>query len=492
MQTKHVVVVGAGLGGLAAALRLRAAGVRVTLLEKNDRVGGKMSQVQRDGFTFDTGPSLFTMPWVVRDLLAATGRTLEDELEIVPVDPTCRYRWRDGTLFDAWADLPKLISEIERLSPPDVEGFFRFMAFAARIYRAAAEPFLLEPFAGLRTMLQPRLVRDVLKIAPFSTVDQAVRRFFKHPYLHQLFNRYATYNGSSPYRSPATFCIIPYVEIAQGGWYIRGGMYQLAATLGRIAGEMGVDVRLNCAVDRVLSERGQTTGVRLADGTTLAADYVIVNADALYALDELIAPTNAPDHDLSCSGFVLLLGVNRDYASLQHHNIFFSADYPAEFRAIFDLHVPAPDPTIYVAATCRADPQHAPAGMLNLFVLVNAPATGRVNWGREAPAYRDLVVRRLEQAGLPDLDKSIVTEQIFTPADLATMTNARRGALYGPASHGLRAAFLRPTNQPKGVRGLALVGGATHPGGGIPLVLLSGKAGADWALQHIRQGVQSG
>jgi phytoene desaturase len=486
MQPHHVIIVGAGLGGLAAALRLRAAGVRVTLLEKNARVGGKMSQVQRDGFTFDTGPSLFTMPWVVRELLAVAGRRLEDELEIVPVDPTCRYRWPDGTQFDAWADLPRLASEIERISPPDIEGFFRFMAFAARIYRAAAEPFLLEPFAGLRTMLQPRLVRDVLKIAPFSTVDQAVRRFFKHPYLRQLFNRYATYNGSSPYRSPATFCIIPYVEIAQGGWYIRGGMYQLAATLGRVALELGVELRLNCAVEQVLIERGQATGVRLADGTTLAADYVIVNADALYALDELIEPTRAPDHDLSCSGFVLLLGVSRDYPQLQHHNIFFSADYPAEFRAIFDLHVPAPDPTIYVAATCRADQQHAPAGMLNLFVLVNAPATGRVDWPREAQAYRDLIVRRLEAYGLSDLGASIVTEQILTPADLGAMTNARRGALYGPASHGLQAAFLRPLNQPKAVRGLALVGGATHPGGGIPLVLLSGKAGATWALESLK------
>jgi len=227
--------------------------------------------------------------------------------------------------------------------------------------------------------------------------------------------------------------------------------------------------------------------VRLADGTTLAADYVIVNADALYALDELIEPTRAPDHDLSCSGFVLLLGVSRDYPQIQHHNIFFSADYPAEFRAIFDLHVPAPDPTIYVAATCRADPQHAPAGMLNLFVLVNAPATGRVDWPREAQAYRDLIVRRLEAYGLADLGASIVTEQILTPADLGALTNARRGALYGPASHGLQAAFLRPGNQPKGLRGLALVGGATHPGGGIPLVLLSGKAGATWALESLEK-----
>lgn len=481
---KHIVVVGGGLGGLAAAIHARAAGCRVTLLEKNERVGGKMNVVQRDGFTWDTGPSLFTMPWVVRDLLAVAGRRLEDELEIVPVDPTCRYTFPDGTRFDAWADLPSLVSEIERLSPPDVEGFFRFMAFARRIYGAAAEPFLLEPFAGLRTMLQPRLVRDVFKIAPLHTVDQVVRRFFRHPHLRQIFNRYATYNGSSPYRSPATFCIIPYVEIAQGGWYIRGGMYQLAATLERVARDMGVDIRLNHTVQQVIVRDNRARGVRLDDDEQIDADYIIVNADALYALDELIEPTSVPNHDLSCSGFVLLLGINRDYPQLQHHNIFFSADYPAEFRAIFDLHVPAPDPTIYVAATCRVDAQHAPAGMLNLFVLVNAPPLGRVNWAREAPAYRDLVMRKLEYMGLEGLDEAIVTEQLLTPTDLAHMTNARRGALYGPASHGLQAAFLRPANRPKGVQGVALVGGATHPGGGIPLVLLSGKAGARWAIDE--------
>lgn len=482
---QHVVIVGGGLGGLAAALRLRAAGVAVTLCEKNATLGGKMAQVVKDGFRFDTGPSLFTMPWVVEELLASVGRELANELTIKPVDPTCRYQWPDGTRLDAWSDLPKLLKEIERLEPADVAGFLGFMAFSAQIYQAAAEPFLLEPFQGLRTMLQPRLLRDVWKIAPLKTVDQAVRHYFNHPYLRQLFNRYATYNGSSPYRSPATFCIIPYVEIAQGGWYIDGGMYQLAATLGRIAGEMGVDIQLNSLVSEVLLTNKTATGVRLSDGRTIHADYVIVNADAMYALEQLIPTTKAPNHELACSGFVLLLGVNRDYEQLQHHNIFFSGDYAAEFRAIFEHGVPAVDPTIYIAATCRSNPEHAPAGMLNLFVLVNAPVTGRVNWQREAAAYRDLVVRRLEQHGLVGLNQAIISETMLTPADLASMTNAQRGSLYGPASHGLQAAFLRPANQPAGLHNLALVGGATHPGGGIPLVLLSGKAGARWAMQRL-------
>ncbi len=482
---KHVIVVGGGLGGLAAAIRLQAAGVQVTVLEKNARVGGKMNLVQRDGFTFDTGPSLLTMPWVIRDLLACAGRDLDDLLTLLPLAVACRYRWPDGTRLDAHSDLAALVAEIERIAPADVAGFFRFMAFATRIYQAAAEPFLLEPFSGLRTMLQPRLLRDVLKIAPLQTVDQAVRRYFSSPYLRQLFDRYATYNGSSPYSSPATFCIIPYVEIAQGGWYVKGGMYQLARTLEQVAVEQGVAIELNTAVAQVTFSGQRATGVRLASGEQRRADYVIVNADALYALDELLPPTKAPQHQLSCSGFVLLLGVQRDYPQLLHHNIFFAQDYPAEFRAIFEQGLPAADPTIYVAATARSDPDHAPAGMLNLFVLVNAPALGKVDWNHAAAGYRDLVVRRLEAHGLAELGRSIVSETILTPYDLQTMTNARRGALYGPASHGLQAAFLRPANRPPGTRGVALVGGATHPGGGIPLVLLSGKAGARWAWEEL-------
>ena len=480
---KRIIVVGAGLAGLSAALHARAAGAEVLLLEKNARVGGKLQLVERDGFTFDTGPSLFTMPWVLQDVLAVAGRRLQDELVLVPLDPTCHYRWADGTTFDAHSDLAALLSEIERLEPRDVEGFFRFMAFASRIYRAAAEPFLLEPFEGLRTMLQPRLIRDFFNIAPLETVDHAVQRFFRSPYLRQVFNRYATYNGSSPYRSPATFCIIPYVELAQGGWYIQGGMYQLARCLERVVREQGVELRLNTTVERVVTEQRRARGVQLSDGSFEAADYVIVNADALYALEHLL-PARRPQHPLSCSGFVLLLGVARDYPQLSHHTIFFSRDYPAEFQAIFERGVPAVDPTIYVAATCRADATHAPSGMLNLFVLVNAPATGRVNWQREAQGYRDLVVRRLEQHGLAGLNEAIISEQMLTPADLAQMTNAWQGALYGPASHGLQAAFLRPHNRVRGLDNVALVGGATHPGGGIPLVLLSGRAGARWALQE--------
>jgi phytoene desaturase len=491
MQT-DTIIVGAGLGGLAAAIRLQLSGRRVRLLEKNERVGGKMNIVQAEGFTFDTGPSLFTMPWVVRELWAAAGRSADDVLEIAPVDPVCRYAWPDGTRWDHRAALPDLIAEINRLSPPDAINFFRFMAFAGRIYAATAEPFLLSPFRGWRDFITPRFVRDAPALDPLHTVDQAVRRYFRSPYLRQVFNRYATYNGSSPYRAPATFCIIPYIEFAEGGWYLKGGMYSLARELLRLAESLGVEIETSAEVVEVCVRERVARGVRLAGGRELAAERVIVNVDALHGLRHLVAPEHRrawsdrriDRFEPSCSGFVLLLGIDRDYPALAHHNIFFSPDYPAEFRAIFDLGVPAPDPTIYIAATVRSDPQHAPAGGMNLFVLVNAPATGpRFHWEREARAYRDLIVRLLERRGLPELSRHIRYEQIITPADFGERYHAWRGALYGPSSNQALSAFLRPPIVSPDLRRLYFVGGATHPGGGIPLVLLSGKAVAE-AIQR--------
>lgn len=482
---EQIVVVGGGLGGLAAAVRLAVAGNRVRVLEKNARVGGKLNIVQQDGYTFDTGPSLFTMPWVVRELWQSAGRDVDDVLDIRPLDPVCRYRWRDGTCFEHRAALPDLVREITQLEPRDGPGFFRFMAWAARIYQATADPFLLSPFRGWRDFVTPRFVRDAWALDPFRTVDQAVRRYFHSPYLRQVFNRYATYNGSSPYRAPATFCIIPYIELAEGGWYLRGGMYTLARALLELAEAVGVEVETGAEVVEVEVRGGRAAGVRVGDGRRIAADRVVINVDALHGLRHLIAPEHrriftdrrVERYEPSCSGFVLLLGVDRDYPTLAHHSIFFSDDYPAEFRAIFDKRVPAPDPTIYVAATARSDPDHAPPGHLNLFVLVNAPVTNaRVDWEREAGGYRDLVVRALERAGLENLHEHIRFERRITPLDFASRYGAWRGSIYGPSSNSKTAAFLRPPLRSPDVERLYFVGGSTHPGGGIPLVLLGGRA----------------
>jgi phytoene desaturase len=309
-----------------------------------------------------------------------------------------------------------------------------------------------------------------------------------------VFYRYATYNGSSPYRAPATFCVIPYIEFVEGGWYLGGGMYSLARAMLDLAQTLGVEVETGAEVVEVEVNADSTRGVRLAGGRHVDADRVVVNVDALHGLRHLVAPehrhtfTNrrVEAYEPSCSGFVLMLGIDRDYPQLSHHNIFFSPDYPAEFKAIFDLGVPAPDPTLYVAVTARTDKGHAPPGHLNLFVLVNAPAvSSRFDWQREGQGYRDLIVRRLEQAGLADLEQHIRLEQRITPLDFMQRFGAWRGSIYGPASNSRNAAFVRPPLRSPDVRNLYFVGGSTHPGGGIPLVMLSGRSVAKIVEQDI-------
>ncbi len=484
-----IIIVGAGLGGLAAAIRLAAQGRRVIVLEKNERVGGKLNLVQAQGYSFDTGPSLLTMPWVIEELFSSVGRSMGDYLSLDQIEPTCRYLWPDGTTFNAWQRLPQLIQEIARISPADVPGFFRFLAHTATIYDAVADSFLLKPFDGLAELLTPKLVWNGPRIDALRSVDSAVRSFFRSPYLRQLFNRYATYNGSSPYLSPATFNVIAYIELAEGGWYVRGGMYALAVALQRLAEELGVEIRTCAPVAEVEQAQGGVCGVRLASGERLQASQVIVNADPRYAYAALVPGQAATAARLarlepSCSGFVLFLGVSRQYAQLAHHNIFFSGDYPGEFAAIFRKGVPAADPTIYVAATSITDPQHAPPGHMNLFVLVNAPTLGpRVCWEREAQGYRNLVIAKLERMGLDGLGDAIAYEQIWTPDTIAERYNAAGGAIYGLASNNPFSAFMRPPLRARGVRGLYFVGGGTHPGGGIPLVLLSGRAVAERVTQ---------
>ncbi|KAB8142701.1 phytoene desaturase [Chloroflexia bacterium SDU3-3] len=488
-MSEPTIIVGGGLGGLAAAIHLALAGRHVRLFEKNATLGGKASAVQAEGYTFDIGPSLMTMPWVARQLFAAAGRRLDDYITLEPLEITCRYRWPDGTQFDAHQSLPLLLDEIRRLEPRDVAALLRFMRYGERIYSAVAEPFLLNPFDGLRDLVRPELLRDTWKIDPMRTVDQAVRSFFASPHLRQVFNRYATYNGSSPYLAPATFNLIAYIELAEGGWYVRGGMYALVQAIAALARELGVEIHTSAPVDEVLLRGGRAVGVR-AMGQRIPARAVVVNADPRYAYERLIpggAGTAArlARHELATSGFVLLLGVDRRYPQLRHHNIFFSADYPAEFQALFRHRVPAPDPTIYICATALADPSHAPAGHTNMFVLVNAPSSGRTRWLREAQGYRDTIIAKLERMGLDDLGAHIAYEQILTPDDFAARYNAPGGSIYGLASNSPFSAFLRPPLRARGLGGLYFVGGGTHPGGGIPLVLLSGRAVASRVLRDL-------
>ncbi|MEJ7617573.1 MAG: phytoene desaturase family protein [Pyrinomonadaceae bacterium] len=487
-----VIIVGAGLGGLSAAIHLASRGVKVCVLEKNERVGGKVNIVCAAGYSFDTGASLLTMRHVLEDLFRAADRRLEDYLQLTALDIICRYRWSDGATLDASTDWAETERGIARIAPADARNFRRFLDDSRRKYEVAARTFLAHSLNDLPQLLRPRYARDLAAISSWRTLDQHVGRYFSSPRVRQLFNRFATYNGSSPYRVPATFALIPYVEFGLGAWYAQGGIYEIPRALRRLAIELGVVIVTCAEVEEILIEGGRARGVRLKGGETRRAEAVISNADAIETYRRLIPPASRRVYhdgriarvEPSCSGFVLLLGTRRRYEQLAHHNIFFSKDYAAEFRAIFDDLRPARDPTIYVCAASRTDATQAPPGHENLFVLVNAPATSsRTCWATETKAYRDLIIGKLESFGLDGLSASIDFEMALAPDHFQETYGAFRGSIYGTSSNNWMSAFLRPPNKARDIDGLYFAGGATHPGGGMPLVLLSGRMAADLALK---------
>jgi phytoene desaturase len=479
----RVVVVGAGMGGLAAAARLAALGHRVTVCEQAPEVGGKLARTEHGGFTFDTGPSLLTLPQVFRELFAATGAPLDHILDLVPVDPIAHYRFADGTELDAGADLDAFCKELDAvLTPGSGDDWRRLSRRARAMWEAVRVPFLQSPLGGAADLARLSVrVRDLVTIAPWRTLRGLGRRELRDPRLRMFLDRYATYTGSDPRRAPAALSTVPYVEQAYGAWYVPGGLYRLAEAVRDRAQERGAAVRLSTDVTAVEVDGRGVSGVRLADGERLPADVVVGNADAAHLYGDLLGgpPAAAARRRLaraqpSLSGFVLLLGLQGRTPGLAHHTVLFPSDYDAEFDALFGPDPrPVDDPTLYVSAP--HDPALAPPGCEAWFVLANAPRQDQVDWTAPglADAYAQRLLDLLAVRGLDVRDRVVVSES-RSPADLARLTRATGGAIYGTSSNGPRAAFLRPANRSR-VRGLYLAGGSAHPGGGLPLVTLSAR-----------------
>lgn len=481
------VVVGGGLGGLSAAIHLAIDGHHVTLLEQNDMLGGKANIRCWQNFHFDTGPSLVTMPFVLDALFARVGRKREDYLELMRVTPACRYFFSDGTRFEAPGSIEGMRAAIAQRFPGEEHGFDRFMAYGKRLWEVSGPAFLFNPLEWT-TLFKINPFKGLAGLAALrpETLQASLGRFFKDPHLIQLFSRYATYNGSDPARCPATFNVISYVEMAFGSWHVRGGIYGLVKALARLARELGVEIQTDCAVEAVTfsGECSAVSGVRLGGGKTLVADKVVLNADAVTALcgpllaEHPLAPdwrANWGQREVSGSGFVLLAAVLGGYPDLACHNVFFCKDYDREFREIFDGARPLGDPTIYISAPCKIDATQAPAGSEAWFVLVNAPSLDRFQDWPES--YPDFLLGRLETL-VPGFRRgSVKWQQPLGPRFLQNAYSAWQGSIYGPSSNSTLSAFFRVRNRGP-VRGLAFAGGSAHPGGGIPLVLTSGRLAA--------------
>ncbi len=480
-----MVVVGAGFGGLSVAARLAAQGHRVDVFEQGPEVGGKLGWFSRDGFSFDTGPSLLTLPAVQRDLFLKTGDPVESVLDVVQLDPVAHYRFADGTELDLpGGGLPQVARALDdALGAGTGAQWTAFQRRAAQIWDVAREPFLESALEGPRTLL--RLARDtrgLRTVAPWSSLRGVGRRYLQDPRLRTLLDRYATYSGSDPGRAPAALATVPFVEQAFGAWYVRGGLHLLAQAVADRARERGARITTEAPVVRVLEEGGRAAGVRLADGTRVRADVVVSAVDAARLYGDLLPrPRSRPPRRLrSSSGFVLLLALDGRTPGLRHHTVLFPDDYDAEFA---DLAAgrPVADPTVYVSAP--DDPALRPSESTEAwFVLVNAPVHDPdrgTDWrsGDLVARHTDVVLDALARRGL-DVRSRLRWAEVRTPADLEERTGSDGGAIYGTASNGARSAFLRPANRSP-VPGLFLVGGSSHPGGGLPLVGLSARIVTD-------------
>lgn len=474
MGDVRVVVVGGGVGGLATAIRLRALGHQVTVFERNDVVGGKLAAYVRDGYTFDVGPSLVTLPHVFDEVFRAAGTSLDEQVELVRLDPQFAYHWTDGTSLTVPDGDDDTAAAFDEFAAGSGEQWRAFDARGRRIWDVAERTFFAGPMSNpLALLKRMRSPFDLTAIDPMRTLQRSAESFFDDPRLVQWAGRYATYSGSSPYAAPATLACIPHIEARFGCWYPMGGLDALRAAFERVARQTGVEIHTGIDAVRILADQnGPVSGVELPDGSIEPADIVVANTDAEHLYADLLPDADALQRvrraRRSTSGFVLCAGVRGLSAGLQHHNVWFSNNYRDEYDQLDDGRL-ADDPTIYACVSSVTDPSQAPDGCENWFLLVNTPPDVDV----DADAYGDLVLERLAARGV-DLRPRLEFRHTMTPADIEHRYRSPGGAIYGTSSNGKRAAFVRPAN--RGARpGLYLVGGSSHPGGGLPLVATSAK-----------------
>jgi phytoene desaturase len=492
MGERRVAVVGAGLAGLSAAIRLAHAGYAVDLYDQQPTPGGKAGTRSIGGFRFDTGPSLLTMPPVFEQLFEEVGERLEDHLEFLPLAPICHYFFDDATRLFSYSEQERFAEEIEAKTLDSGRALERYLEYGRRIYDNAAQTFLwnsLHELSAYLKLFSPMGMLSLGKIDAFRSMDAANRSFFRDPRMVQLFDRYATYNGSSPYKVPATLNIIPYVEYGQGGYAVKGGIYAVPAALGRLAEAQGVNLVLDTRVQRIHHRNRRVRGIRAA-GEDLDYDIVISNADLLRTYEDLLEDPGArlarryQRLEPSSSGLVFFWGMKDSNPELGVNNIFFSSDYPREFRELFVERVCPVEPTVYVNITSKVTPEDAPPQGENWFVLINAPCDVGQEWAGEVGASRERVLARVERALGRSVAGSIAVEEVMDPRDIERNTGSRMGSLYGISSNTPMAAFLRHPNRSRKYRGLYFCGGSVHPGGGMPLAILSGKIVSDLVRRH--------
>lgn len=514
-QPLRIVVVGGGLAGLSAACTAAARGHQVTLLDKNDWVGGKAAEHAAEGYRFDMGPTILTLPSVLKRVFAEADRKLEDYLEMVPLDPQWRCFFEgkteaDNTVLDLVADVDAMKKNIDSFTGSGVsgQGYEKFIKMSEQLHGVSDRFFFWRSIGGLADTMEvggafsAAVLKDVMSLRMGRSVASVVRSHVPDHRVAQMMDHFTQYVGSSPLASPAVLCGIAHMQTQEGIWYPIGGTRAVPEALQKLAGELGVDIRTGCDVERIETQsRGgskRVDAVRTVTGERIECDAVISNCDSVRTYRELLSGTpesakfekQNPNREPACSGVVLYLGLDRRYDQLLHHNFVFSKDPDEEFDYIYRRGEPAPDPSAYVCAPSISEPAVAPDGCEALYILVHTPylRPGH-DWTEMLPKYREVILDKLERtAGMAGLRDSIRYESSLTPQGIHNRYRVLNGAIYGLASHGKFLGAFKPANRRKDIGGLYLAGGAAHPGPGMPMVMMSGWIAADSLDQDVRGG----
>jgi len=495
-QTGRVGVIGGGLGGLAAACTLAARGYQVLLLERNHWLGGKAAVLEEQGYRFDMGPTILTLPSTLRRIYAEAGRRMEDHLDLIRLDPQWRCFYDDGSVLDLHQEVGAMAAELSKFSSQAevATGYRRFIELSARLNAISERFFFWRPVGSLREMfnarnaIQPSMMRALLDLRPGRSVASTVRSMVSDARVAQMLDHFTQYVGSAPDQSPAVLCGIAHMQTDEGVWYPRGGTGAVPRALEELARELGVELRCGVGVRRIDRDPdGRVRNVVADDGEEIPLAAVVANSDSVRTHRELIGGTpqrhfeRRRRYEPACSGVVLYLGLDRAYEHLAHHNFVFSHDPEEEFDAIYRKGEPAPDPTCYLAAPARTEPEVAPPHGEALYVLVHTPyLRPHHDWKQLLPAYRRTILDKLASTGgLHDLEKRIRFERWLTPQDIHDRFRVLNGAIYGLASHGKLLGAFKPSNRSPDVKGLYFAGGSAHPGPGMPMVLMSGWIAAD-------------
>jgi phytoene desaturase len=483
MSSKKAVIIGAGIAGIATAIRLAVKGYAVEVFEANATPGGKLTEVKKDNFRFDAGPSLLTLPQYIDELFELAGKEASAYFQYQKLDGTCKYFYEDGTKLTAYADRDKFEKEITTHIGEPAEALEKQMANSAQIYELTNPVFLQRAFLGLKSFFTKEGFKALLNLKKLDTgrtMHQANQSFFKDERMVQYYDRYATYNGSNPYTAPATLNVIPHLEQEFGAYFPKEGMYSIITSLVNLAVMLGVNFNYNSTVDEIVLKGKTATGIKVK-GEVINADVVVSNMDIWFTYNKLLSgyPKLQPEKILaqerSSSALVFYWGINKKFAKLDLHNIFFSADYKAEFDHIWQQKTIYHDPTVYLNITSKLKPKDAPPECENWFVMINVPANTGQDWDNLIADARKNILAKLSSLLNENISKLIISETVLDPRGIESKTLSYEGSIYGTSSNSKYAAFMRHANQSAQIKNLYFVGGSVHPGGGIPLCLLSAK-----------------